>query len=174
MKSLKKIMERKPEIIYPAHGPVIFDSNERIELYINHRLQRESQILKVLSDHSSSSPSPSPSSSSSSPSSISLSSLSACSPSPFSPVPSFDQSKLTTLEIVNLVYKDLPEGVIRGAVNNVNLHLRKLQLEGKVNQIHNPKNNFFNFAENNNNNNGEEINCCGIDTSNSDLLWSIV
>lgn len=48
MKSLHKILELKPTIIYPGHGPVIEDPVPRIEEYIAHRNKREAQILDVL------------------------------------------------------------------------------------------------------------------------------
>jgi glyoxylase-like metal-dependent hydrolase (beta-lactamase superfamily II) len=50
MRSLEKILSLKPAIIYPAHGNVINDPIPRIEFYIQHRNQREKQILKALID----------------------------------------------------------------------------------------------------------------------------
>ncbi|XP_064079943.1 endoribonuclease LACTB2-like [Macrobrachium nipponense] len=48
MGSLKAILHLEPKVIYPGHGPVIEDPVERIKHYIDHRTQRESQILEVL------------------------------------------------------------------------------------------------------------------------------
>jgi ribonuclease/clavin/mitogillin len=48
MNSLKKIKEFNAEIIYPGHGPVVKNALERIDTYINHRNQRNEQILEVL------------------------------------------------------------------------------------------------------------------------------
>jgi len=51
MQSLQKILELKPKVIYPGHGPVIRDPIEKIEFYIKHRNQREEQILEVLNSN---------------------------------------------------------------------------------------------------------------------------
>ena len=51
MKSLHVILDLKPKVIYPAHGKVIEDPVAKIEYYISHRNQRESQILKTLQDN---------------------------------------------------------------------------------------------------------------------------
>jgi len=48
MKSLNIILELKPDVIYPGHGPVIQDPIPRISQYIEHRLQRERQIFDSL------------------------------------------------------------------------------------------------------------------------------
>ncbi|VDK58245.1 unnamed protein product [Anisakis simplex] len=49
MQSLNKLLQMKPTRIYPGHGPVIENPVEKIQEYINHRNQREQQILAVLS-----------------------------------------------------------------------------------------------------------------------------
>lgn len=49
MHSLKKILKIQPSVIYPAHGNIIADPVEKIEYYINHRNQREEQILHFFS-----------------------------------------------------------------------------------------------------------------------------
>ncbi|XP_055913796.1 beta-lactamase-like protein 2 homolog [Eupeodes corollae] len=50
MKSLDHILKIKPSIIYPGHGNIIEDPIDRIEYYINHRNQREAQIIKFFQD----------------------------------------------------------------------------------------------------------------------------
>jgi len=50
IKSLEKILALNPSVIYPGHGPVIRDPKERIEFYIQHRKQREEQILRALQE----------------------------------------------------------------------------------------------------------------------------
>lgn len=51
MQSLDKILALRPSIIYPGHGSVVGDPVDKIEYYIKHRQQRESQILNCLQSH---------------------------------------------------------------------------------------------------------------------------
>lgn len=48
MRSLKVILDEKPTVIYPGHGNIIEDPLPKVQYYINHRNQRESQIVEVL------------------------------------------------------------------------------------------------------------------------------
>lgn len=48
MKSLNFMVDMKPTVIYPGHGPVVEDPVKKIEYYINHRNAREAQVLNVL------------------------------------------------------------------------------------------------------------------------------
>ncbi|XP_045181991.2 endoribonuclease LACTB2-like [Mercenaria mercenaria] len=48
MQSLQKILDIKPNILYPGHGIVIENPVEYVTYYINHRNERENQILAVL------------------------------------------------------------------------------------------------------------------------------
>lgn len=48
MNSLQLIHSLQPDILYSAHGDVISDGVKRIDMYINHRMQRESQILNTI------------------------------------------------------------------------------------------------------------------------------
>jgi len=48
MASLEKILALAPSKLYPAHGPVILDPLPKIRFYIEHRLEREAQILSTL------------------------------------------------------------------------------------------------------------------------------
>jgi ribonuclease/clavin/mitogillin len=53
MASLHKILELKPSTMYPGHGPHIEDqasSIAKVEEYINHRNERERQIIAVLEE----------------------------------------------------------------------------------------------------------------------------
>lgn len=46
--SLRKILDEKFDTIWPTHGPPIRQTQEFIEAYIAHRLDREAQILKAM------------------------------------------------------------------------------------------------------------------------------
>lgn len=49
MKSLELILQLNPSVIYPGHGNVIDDNPvEKIQYYINHRNERERQILAAI------------------------------------------------------------------------------------------------------------------------------
>ncbi|XP_045510967.1 beta-lactamase-like protein 2 homolog [Colias croceus] len=51
MKSLNRILELQPGVIYPGHGNVVEDPLEKIKYYIAHRNQREEQILQALKNN---------------------------------------------------------------------------------------------------------------------------
>jgi glyoxylase-like metal-dependent hydrolase (beta-lactamase superfamily II) len=46
--SLDLLRERRPERLYPGHGPIVTDAVARIEGYRAHRLDREAQVLAAL------------------------------------------------------------------------------------------------------------------------------
>jgi glyoxylase-like metal-dependent hydrolase (beta-lactamase superfamily II) len=46
--SLGLLLERRPERLYPGHGPLVTDAVERIQGYIAHRRDREAQVLAAL------------------------------------------------------------------------------------------------------------------------------
>ncbi len=48
MRSLDRLLAEKPKRIYPAHGPFIEDGPGKIQEYIDHRLEREDQILAAM------------------------------------------------------------------------------------------------------------------------------
>lgn len=50
MKSLERLETEAPPRIYPAHGPCIQDGPAKLREYIEHRLERERQILATLGD----------------------------------------------------------------------------------------------------------------------------
>lgn len=44
MKSLEKLLPYNAARIYPGHGSIIENPNEKIKEYINHRNERETQV----------------------------------------------------------------------------------------------------------------------------------
>jgi glyoxylase-like metal-dependent hydrolase (beta-lactamase superfamily II) len=46
--SLQRILALEPAVMYPAHGPVIEDPIPLLRHYIDHRLQREAQVVDAL------------------------------------------------------------------------------------------------------------------------------
>lgn len=45
--SLELLLKIRPSTIYPAHGNIVPDGKQKIEFYLDHRKQREDDILKV-------------------------------------------------------------------------------------------------------------------------------
>ena len=48
MHSLERLLAEEPGRIYPAHGPYIEDGRRKIQEYIDHRLERDEQILAAM------------------------------------------------------------------------------------------------------------------------------
>src|SRR5947207_9675880 len=84
---------------YPGHGPVIEDGKTRILEYISHRQQRENQVLEILN---------------SSAGSASITGR---------------EDELTAMEIVKLIYKDVPEVLHASAEHGILQILWKLREE---------------------------------------------
>jgi len=53
MASLELLARQRPSIICPGHGPVIHDGTSRIQWYIQHRREREAQVLAALAGRAS-------------------------------------------------------------------------------------------------------------------------
>src|SRR5439155_21794118 len=48
--SLRRLRDLRPALILPAHGPPLADAGAVLTHYIEHRLQREEQVLRALRD----------------------------------------------------------------------------------------------------------------------------
>ena len=46
--TLHRLLELDPDRIYPGHGPVIPDAKAKLREYIDHRLQREREIVEAM------------------------------------------------------------------------------------------------------------------------------
>jgi glyoxylase-like metal-dependent hydrolase (beta-lactamase superfamily II) len=50
MRSLVRLERLGVATIYPGHGPAVFDASQRLRTYIDHRHERERQVLAALGD----------------------------------------------------------------------------------------------------------------------------
>lgn len=48
VRSLHALRDLEPRVIYPGHGPVVFDARAKLGEYIAHRAMREKQVLAAL------------------------------------------------------------------------------------------------------------------------------
>jgi len=94
-------------LLYPGHGPVVSDGPALIGTYIKHRMEREDQIIQVLK------------------SSTLLEGQSTPEPQP----------PWTTWTIVSKIYSGYPQSLWLPAAHSVDLHLRKLEQEGRVKRL---------------------------------------
>ena len=46
--TLEKFLHYQPELIYPGHGPVVKDPKAKLQELIDHRQEREEQIVGLL------------------------------------------------------------------------------------------------------------------------------
>lgn len=107
IKSLEKMKGMFKGRAYPGHGPVIEDGPATIRDYIQHRQQRENQVVEVLrSDihHPD---------------------------QPYKDKP----DEWTSMEIVKIIYRDVPENLHHAANRGVLQILHKLLAEDKVVEI---------------------------------------
>ena len=44
MQSLSKLQSLSPTLLYPGHGPIVRKGAEKIQQYIDHRMERERQV----------------------------------------------------------------------------------------------------------------------------------
>ena len=95
---------------YPGHGAVVEDGRGRIAEYIRHRQQREDEVIQVLKTGD-------------------VGSAEATEDG------GRPTAALTPIEIVKVVYKDVPENLHEPAEKGLLQVLRKLERDGKVAQV---------------------------------------
>ncbi|KAJ1028536.1 hypothetical protein NDA16_001702 [Ustilago loliicola] len=96
-------------LLYPAHGPVVNEGRKTLKQYLDHRLEREAQIVELLKT------SPSDSSSSSSSSSVKVGDAEYKLGSPWK-----------IRQMVLKLYSNYPENLFPAAARGLYLHLRTL------------------------------------------------
>lgn len=94
---------------YPGHGAIIGDATAKITDYINHRQQREHEVLRVLQFGK-----------------LDVEPSQQENPSPER------ISSWTPIELVKVIYRDVPESLHLPASHGVVQVLNKLEAEGKV------------------------------------------
>jgi endoribonuclease LACTB2 len=85
--------------VYPGHGPVVNDGPKLINEYIKHRMERETQIIQVLS----------------------------------APAPSGNVWSIG--DMVSDIYANYPRSLWGPAAHGVHLHLKKLEIENRVEHL---------------------------------------
>jgi glyoxylase-like metal-dependent hydrolase (beta-lactamase superfamily II) len=50
LRSLQRMRDLSPRVIYPGHGPVVLDAVAKLDEYLEHRAMREQQVLAGLRD----------------------------------------------------------------------------------------------------------------------------
>ncbi|KAK7416949.1 hypothetical protein QQX98_004860 [Neonectria punicea] len=108
LRSLEKMRPMFKGRAYPGHGPVIDDGPAKITEYIVHRRQREDQVVQTLTCQRDDERE---------------------SPTPDSAAPAW-----TAMELVKVIYRDVPEGLHQAACGGVLQILHKLKDEGQVSQ----------------------------------------
>lgn len=83
--------------LYPGHGPVVEDGRKLIKTYIQHRLDREAEIVRILGSDEGG-----------------------------------EDDVWTTWTIVSKIYAAYPQNLWLPAAHSVNLHLKKLERDGRV------------------------------------------
>lgn len=53
LRSLEKMLELGPRTIYPGHGPTVLEARAKLKEYLDHRAEREEQVLAAIADGSS-------------------------------------------------------------------------------------------------------------------------
>lgn len=109
LQSLERMKSMFQGRAYPGHGPVIEDGPAKIAEYIAHRRQREDQVVRTLVAKPGSA-------------------------SPNASAESEAPSAWRAMELVKVIYRDVPENLHQAACGGVLQILHKLMMEGRVEQ----------------------------------------
>ncbi|KAL8987616.1 MAG: hypothetical protein Q9177_003195 [Variospora cf. flavescens] len=115
MTSLKRMQTQFSSRAYPGHGSVIEDGPMRISEYIEHRHQREHEVLSVLEQ-----------------SSKTAQAVDRAGKRDDAQADSLAAGEMSPMEIVKVVYQDVPENLHAPAAGGVVQVLQMLAEEGKV------------------------------------------
>jgi glyoxylase-like metal-dependent hydrolase (beta-lactamase superfamily II) len=50
LRSLRRMQELDPRVIYPGHGPIVLDARAKLDEYVSHRGDRERQVVELLGE----------------------------------------------------------------------------------------------------------------------------
>jgi glyoxylase-like metal-dependent hydrolase (beta-lactamase superfamily II) len=50
LRSLRRMRDLSPRVIYPGHGPIVLDARAQLDEYVAHREDREREVLALLAD----------------------------------------------------------------------------------------------------------------------------
>jgi glyoxylase-like metal-dependent hydrolase (beta-lactamase superfamily II) len=50
LRSLDRMQELDPRVIYPGHGPIVLDARAKLQEYVSHRGDRERQVVELLGE----------------------------------------------------------------------------------------------------------------------------
>jgi glyoxylase-like metal-dependent hydrolase (beta-lactamase superfamily II) len=50
LRSLERLRELRPRVLYPGHGPVVLQGEAKLREYVEHRAEREAQLVAALTD----------------------------------------------------------------------------------------------------------------------------
>ncbi|KAF9228685.1 Metallo-hydrolase/oxidoreductase [Gyrodon lividus] len=102
MSTLRLLLSHRDKYtaLYPGHGPVVQNGAQLINTYIEHRMEREGQILQVMRQ-----------------------------------TPEGAGGSWSTWRIVSKIYANYPQTLWEPAARSVDQHLKKLEIDGRVNRL---------------------------------------
>lgn len=156
MKSLRKLYDLKPSVLYPAHGPAIVgrkDCDEHLADYIKHRQAREDTIVEVFENITANpgivgkqldkirhaeAEKHKPEGDPTAPAAPLAKASVEATPdwAKHFPGPGDDGDKAVTLPILcRLIYKSGHQPLIMAAMRTITAHIEKLEGEGRVKKV---------------------------------------